>query len=127
MAPAHSISPMPNVADNRAPAPASITLRINFMGVIASFTGGKELTLAFDRDRTLRELLYDLEQRYGPEFGARIFRCATPPRRLQMGLRLFINKNLIDETALEQPIPLANESRSASDVLIYFLPAACGG
>jgi hypothetical protein len=123
----HSINPMSHVADDRAPAAASITLRISFMGVIASFTGGKELTLAFDRDRTLRDLLCDLEQRYGPEFGARIFRCATPPRRLQMGLRLFINKNLIDEAALEQPIPTANDSGSASDVLIYFLPAACGG
>jgi molybdopterin converting factor small subunit len=118
---------MPHVAEQRAPVSESVTLRISFMGVIASFTGGKELTLAFDRDRTLRELLCDLEQRYGPEFGARIFRCASPPRRLQMGLRLFINKNLIDETALEQPIPLANENGSASDVLIYFLPAACGG
>jgi hypothetical protein len=118
---------MPNVADGYTRTPASITLRINFMGVIASFTGGKELTLPFDRHRTLRELLNDLEQRYGPEFGARIFRSATPPRRLQMGLRLFINKNLINETALEQPIPLANESGPTSDVLIYFLPAACGG
>ena len=44
-----------------------------------------------------------------------------------MGLRLFINKNLIDEAAMEQPIPTANDSGSASDVLIYFLPAACGG
>jgi hypothetical protein len=104
-----------------------ITLHIHFMGVIASFTGGKELTLEFERDRPLRELLSDLEQRFGPEFGARIFRSATPPRRLQMGLRLFINKKLIDETALEHPIPLSNDSGSASDVLIYFLPAACGG
>lgn len=126
MAPAHSINPMPDGGDEPAQA-ASITLHIRFMGVIASFTGGKDLTLEFGRDRTLRELLCDLEQRYGAEFGARIFRCATPPRRLQMGLRLFVNKKLIDETALDHPIPLSNDSGSASDVLIYFLPAACGG
>lgn len=111
----------------REGTPTTVTLRIRFMGVIASFTGGQELTLDFDRHRTLRDLLTDLEARYGPEFGARIFRCAAAPRRLQMGLRLFVNKKLIEEAALEQPVPLPDDGGDSPDVLIYFLPAACGG
>lgn len=114
-----------DLAQARERASDSVTLRILFMGVIAQFAGGKELMLDFGRGRTLRELLYELERRYGEEFGARIFRSTTPPRRLQMGMRIFINRKLIDEAALEQP--LAFESESSPEILIYFLPAACGG
>lgn len=114
-----------DLAQARERASDSVTLRILFMGVIAQFAGGKELMLDFERGRTLRELLYELERRYGEEFGARIFRSTTPPRRLQMGMRIFINRKLIDEAALEQP--LAFESESSPEILIYFLPAACGG
>jgi len=102
-------------------------LRILFMGVIANITGERELTLTIDPSRTLRDLLYSLEQRFGPEFGVRVFRNSTPPRRLQMGMRIFINKNLIDERALDQPVSMITEQQQSAEILIYFLPAACGG
>jgi hypothetical protein len=106
---------------------SSQRLHIVFMGVIATITGERELTLAFDQSQTLRDLLYSLEQRFGPEFGARVFRNATPPRRLQMGMRIFINKNLIDERVLDQPVSMITEQQQSAEILIYFLPAACGG
>lgn len=102
-------------------------LRILFMGVIANITGERELTLSVDPSRTLRDLLYSLEQRFGPEFGVRVFRNLEPPRRLQMGMRIFINKNLIDERALDQPVSKITEQQQSAEILIYFLPAACGG
>ncbi|TAK48154.1 MAG: hypothetical protein EPO23_08740 [Xanthobacteraceae bacterium] len=125
MTPHHSSEVIAEGAQQSGQAGASINLTISFMGVIATITGERELTLELGRQQTLRDLLYELERRYGSEFGARIFRNAQPPRRMQMCTRIFINKNLIDETALDQPIPLA--SKNSPEVLIYFLPAACGG
>lgn len=114
-------------AERHPDSNSSQRLRILFMGVIANITGERELTLSVDPSRTLRDLLYSLEQRFGPEFGVRVFRNSTPPRRLQMGMRIFINKNLIDERALDQPVSMITEQQQSAEILIYFLPAACGG
>jgi hypothetical protein len=103
-----------------------MNLRVSFMGVIASVTGEKDLALAFDETPTLRGLLDELERRYGPEFGVRVWRNAKPPRLLQMCTRIFINGNLVDEKALDVPLPPSPEEGS-SEVLVYLLPAACGG
>jgi hypothetical protein len=104
-----------------------MNLRVSFMGVIASLTGEKELALAFDETPTLRGLLDELERRYGAEFGARVWRSAKPPRLLQMCTRIFINGNLVDEKALDVTIPDASKDGTSSEVLVYLLPAACGG
>lgn len=102
-------------------------LRICFMGVIAHLTGQRELTLRFDEAPTLRHLLHELEDRFGPEFGSRLFRSATPPRLLQMCTRIFVNGQLVDDAALDAPVSSAADDASSTEVLVYLLPAACGG
>lgn len=104
-----------------------MNLRICFMGVIASLTGEKELALDLDGAPTLRGLLTQLEERYGPEFGARVYRSSTAPRLLQMCTRIFINGNLVDDTAMDRPLPSPSEPGASPEVLVYLLPAACGG
>lgn len=104
-----------------------MNLRVCFMGVIASLTREKELPLQFDEAPTLRGLLDQLEARYGAEFGTRIYRNAKPPRLLQMCTRIFVNGALVDETAMDAPLPSEAPSGESSEVLVYLLPAACGG
>lgn len=97
------------------------------MGVIASVTGQKDLTLAAESPLTLREVLDRLEVRFGPEFGRRVFRSQTPPRPLQMHTRIFVNGTLAGDEALDQPLPAADAAPGSSEVLIYLMPAATGG
>ena len=104
-----------------------MNVQIDFMGVIANITRTRKLAMEFDAAPTLRELLAELEHRYGDEFGARIFRGADAPRRLQMATRIFINGNVVDDRALEASLPSPPEPGSSAKVLVYFLPAACGG
>lgn len=104
-----------------------MNVQIDFMGVIANITRTKKLALDFVDAPTLRELLAELERRYGDEFSARIFRNASAPRRLQMSTRIFINGNVVDDRALEASLPFPPEPGSSAAVLVYFLPAACGG
>lgn len=101
--------------------------RVSFMGVIAQLTKEKEVALAFDQPPTLRGLLDELERRYGAEFGTRLYRNADPPRRLQMCTRIFINGNLIGEDNLDQALPAPANADGSAEVLVYLLPAACGG
>lgn len=100
-------------------------IRISFMGVIADITGTKEQTVELPAMPTLRGLLTALEEQYGTEFGVRIFRSATAPRLLQMCTRIFINRNIVTDQALDGP--LSNDANSSPEILVYFLPAACGG
>ncbi len=102
-------------------------VRINFMGVIAAVTGKKELALSFTGTPTLRALIDDLEQRYGPDFGRRVYRTSTAPRRLQMCTRIFVNGRLVDDRALDESLPSPADVKSSAEVLVYLLPAACGG
>lgn len=104
-----------------------MNLEIEFMGVLEDVTRARTLSLDFEQAPTLRELLADLEERYGEEFSTRIFRNATPPRRLQMGTRIFVNGNIVDDRALDTALPPPAEGKSSAAVLVYFLPAACGG
>lgn len=104
-----------------------MNLQIEFMGVIADVTKANKLSLDYKDPPTLRELLGELESRYGDEFSTRIFRNATPPRRLQMCTRIFVNGNLVDDRALDAALPPASDDPGSSAVLVYFLPAACGG
>ena len=104
-----------------------INIRVCFMGVIAQYTGEKELALTFNETPTLRGLLDELDRRYGPEFGTHIFRTCTAPRLLQTYTRIFVNNNLVDDEALDNTIPFPPDSSSSSEILIYVLFAACGG
>ncbi len=104
-----------------------MNLRVSFMGIISSFTGVKELALEIPETATLRELLDELERRYGTEFGQRIYRNAKPPRLLQMCTRIFINGTAIDDGALERVIPPPEDSDHSPEILVYILPAATGG
>jgi len=104
-----------------------VDLRVSFMGMITSFTGVKELALELPETATLRELLDDLEQRYGPEFGKRVYRNARPPRPLQMCTRIFINEIIVGDEALDEAIPLPEDGGPHPEVLVYILPAATGG
>jgi molybdopterin converting factor small subunit len=104
-----------------------MNVQIDFMGVIANITRTKKLALDFDDAPTLSELLTELERRYGDEFSARIYRNASAPRRLQTSTRIFINGNVVDDRALESSLPSASEPGSSAKILVYFLPAACGG
>ena len=104
-----------------------MNLQIDFMGVIADITRTKKLALDFDDALTLRDLLDELERRYGDEFSVRIFRSSSAPRRLQMCTRIFINRKLVDDRALDAPLPSPSEPGSSAAILVYFLPAACGG
>jgi hypothetical protein len=104
-----------------------MSIRVCFMGVIAQFTGEKELALTFNETPTLRGLLDELDRRYGPEFGTHIFRTCAAPRLLQTYTRIFINNYLVDDEALDKKIPFPPEHSSSSEILIYVLFAACGG
>ncbi|MCO5100258.1 MAG: MoaD/ThiS family protein [Burkholderiaceae bacterium] len=99
-------------------------VQVSFMGVIASVTGTKQLALALDGTPTLRTLIDDLERRFGTDFGSRIYRSSKEPRQLQMHTRIFINRELVNDRALDKPLALTPGS---SEVLVYLLPAACGG
>jgi len=102
-------------------------MRVMFMGVIANFTGERELALTFNQAPTLRGLLDQLEQRYGPEFGERVYRNASKPRLLQTFTRIFVNGNLIGAEGLDEALPPAPAGKPSSEVMVYLLPAACGG
>ena len=104
-----------------------MNVQIDFMGVIANITRTKKLALDFNDAPTLSELLAELERRYGDEFSSRIYRNASAPRRLQTSTRIFINGNVVDDRALESSLPSASEPGSSATILVYFLPAACGG
>ena len=104
-----------------------MNVQIDFMGVIANITHTKKLALDFDDAPTLRELLAELERRYGDEFSSRIYRNAGAPRRLQTSTRIFINGNVVDDRALEASLPSSPEPGSSAEILVYFLPASCGG
>ena len=104
-----------------------MNVQIDFMGVIANITRTKKLALDFDDAPTLRELLAELERRYGDEFSSRIYRNAGAPRRLQTSTRIFINGNVVDDRALEASLPSSPEPGSSAAILVYFLPASCGG
>ncbi|MCC6608660.1 MAG: MoaD/ThiS family protein [Burkholderiales bacterium] len=107
------------------PAAEPVTVRVSFMGLIAYVTKEKELALEFAGTPTLRGLLDELERRYGADFGARVFRTSTPPRLLQMCTRIFVNGDLVDDKALDAPLPAAPGTPPA--ILVYLLPAATGG
>jgi len=104
-----------------------MNVQIDFMGMIADITRTKKLALDFDEAPTLRELLGELECRYGEEFGTHIYRSARTPRELQKAMRIFINGNVVDDRALEVSLPALPEPGSHTAVLVYFLPACCGG
>ncbi|HRA77415.1 MAG TPA: MoaD/ThiS family protein [Burkholderiaceae bacterium] len=102
-------------------------VRVSFMGVIANVAREKETTLSFGQTPTLRGLIDALEQRYGPAFGARVYRNSSNPRLLQMCTRIFVNTRLVDDRSLDQPLPLPADARPSTEILVYILPAACGG
>lgn len=104
-----------------------MSIRVTFMGVIATVTREKDCVLPSRASLTVRDVLDGLEARYGAEFGRRVFRSETPPRPLQMHTRVFVNGQLVDDAALDQPLTAAGDEPGASDVLIYLLPAATGG
>lgn len=102
-----------------------MTLQVSFMGVIAHMTGVKELALDLGAAPTLRDLLDELERRYGPELAERIYRTSTAPRLLQMCTRIFVNGDLVNDEDLDKR--LKEDAGSPSEILVYILPAACGG
>ncbi|MBI5628941.1 MAG: MoaD/ThiS family protein [Candidatus Rokubacteria bacterium] len=104
-----------------------MSIRILFMGVIATVTGQKDLVLEAGPGATLREVLDRLEARYGPEFGMRVFRSQTPPRPLQMHTRIFVNNELATDETLDLALPSVGPEQGAAEVLIYLMPAASGG
>ncbi len=97
------------------------------MGVIATVTGQKELVLETRPGATLRQVLDDLESRFGPEFGLRVFRSQRPPRPLQMHTRIFVNSAVQTDEALDRPLPPDAGGQGGAEVLIYLMPAASGG
>ncbi len=97
------------------------------MGPLATAIRARETVLDGGAAMTLRELLDRLEARYGPDFGHRVFRTATPPRSLQMHTRIFLNGTAVDDAMLDEPLPPAGGGPGFSDVLIYFMPGASGG
>ena len=104
-----------------------MNIQIRFMGVLADIAKTKQQTLDFDKVPTLRGLLTELERQYGPEFGSRVFRGSSAPRMLQMCTRIFLNKNIVDNRALDETLPVSADAESPPEVLVYFLPAVCGG
>jgi molybdopterin converting factor small subunit len=118
-------------ADGLAVAPrgadAAVTVRVSFMGLIAYVTKAREFELEFPATPTLRALLEELERRYGADFGARVFRTSTAPRRLQMCTRIFVNTELVDDAALDAPLPAPAETGASPAILVYLLPASTGG
>ena len=111
----------------RASGGATVTVNVEFMGIIADLAGCKAVSLPFAEVPTLREMFAELERRYGPDFAARIYRTAEAPRRLQMCARIFVNNALVDDSNLDLPIPVVADRPSSSEVLVFILPAACGG
>lgn len=103
------------------------SIRVLFMGVIASVTGQKEMALPVEPGATLRSVLNGLEARYGPDFGRRLFRAQQEPRPLQMHTRIFLNGTLVGDDALDQPLAAAGGEAESAEILIYLLPAATGG
>ena len=99
-------------------------LRISFMGVIASVTGMKHLALSVEGTPTLRMVIDQLEHRFGTEFGKRVYRNSSPPRQLQLCTRIFVNRELVGESALDEALTPVGDS---PEILIYLLPAVCGG
>lgn len=106
---------------------SDMNVNLLFMGVIADITGTKKQTVQFDQVPTLRGLLTELERQYGTEFGARIFRDSTAPRMLQMCTRIFVNETIVHNHELDEPLPTPADTATSPEVLVYFLPAACGG
>lgn len=104
-----------------------MSTRVLFMGVIATVTGQREVVLETRSGATLREVLDQLEARFGPEFGRRVFRSPDPPRPLQTHTRIFVNRAVQSEAALDLPLPAGGEGRDEDEVLIYLMPAASGG
>jgi molybdopterin converting factor small subunit len=104
-----------------------MNIRVCFMGSIANLTGEKELPLVLHEAPTLRGVLDQLEQRFGPEFGERVFRSANPPRQLQKHTRIFVNRKLVDDEALDESLPPPPDANSSSEILVYLLHASCGG
>jgi hypothetical protein len=104
-----------------------MSIRVQFMGPLANAIGAREILLPPDAALTLRALLDRLEARYGPEFGQRVFRSATPPRPLQMHTRIFVNGTAVDDAMLDAPLPSGGPGSGTSEVLIYFMPGASGG
>ena len=98
-----------------------------FMGVIADIAGTKKQTVQFDQAPTLRGLLTELERQYGEDFGVRIYRGAAEPRLLLKCTRIFINDIIVNDRELDQTLPTPADTAAPTEVLVYFLPAACGG
>ena len=107
--------------------PASLNVQITFMGMLADIAKTKKLALQLDPAQTLRGMLGELEERYGEEFACRIYRNTSAPRLLQMGTRIFVNGTVVDDKALDTPLPAAKEPGAATAIIVYFLPASCGG
>jgi hypothetical protein len=105
----------------------NMSIRVLLMGVIGRVTGEREVVLPVEAGLTLRRVLDDLDRRFGPEFGCRVFRSQTAPRPLQLHTRIFVNGTLVEEDALDRPLPASGEAPEPSEVLIYLLPAATGG
>ena len=101
--------------------------RVVFMGVIATVTGRKEMALETRPGATLRQVLDDLESRFGPDFGRRVFRSQTPPRPLQMHTRIFVDSALQTDETLDRQLPTGGDGQGSAEVLIYLMPAASGG
>lgn len=104
-----------------------MNVQIGFMGVIADIAKTRKLALDFESAPTLGELLGELETRYGEEFTTRIYRNAVTPRRLQTGTRIFVNGKVADDAALAAALPEPTEPGASAAILVYFLPASCGG
>lgn len=107
---------------------ASVDVQITFMGVLADITKTKKLALNFGGMQTLRDILGELEDRYGEAFACRIYSSARAPRQLQMCTRIFINGNIVvDDSALDTPLPAPTKHGAATAVIVYFLPPCTGG
>jgi molybdopterin converting factor small subunit len=104
-----------------------MSTRVVFMGVIATVTGQKEMALETRPGATLRQVLDDLESRFGPDFGRRVFRSQTPPRPLQMHTRIFVDSQVQTDETLDRPLPAGGDGQGSAEVLIYLMPAASGG
>lgn len=104
-----------------------MNVNILFMGVLADITGTKKHAVQFDQVPTLRGLLVELERQYGEDFGVRIFRDSTAPRLLLKCTRIFVNEIIMNDRELDQTLPTPADATASPEVLVYFLPAACGG
>lgn len=104
-----------------------MSTRVLFMGVIATVTRQRELVLETRSGATLRQVLDQLEARFGPEFGLRVFRSPAPPRPLQTHTRIFVNRAVQSDATLDAPLPAGGGAGDEDEVLIYLMPAASGG